>query len=146
MVRRSARQEVHAKTRNLHYLAVDWSQGFRASPLHVLNPFEKTLTHAGQKRAVRRAIPRITRARVHKFQGLITGNGESNCLLNESFRESARFNLSERSSVHLLLRCLIKSGKGFPECVRGQISRGPEACPNVFALNKRMIQAILKSC
>ena len=123
---------------------MDAFQGFRASPLNVLNPFEKALTHAGQKRAVRRAIPRITRARVNKFQGLIAGNGESNCLLNESFRESARFNLSERTSVHEFLCCFIKSCKGFSECVRGQISRGPEAGPNVFALNKRVIQAILQ--
>ena len=105
----------------------------------MLNPFEKVVPHAWQKRAVRRAIPRITRARVQKFQGLITGNGESNCLLNQSLCESARFNLSERSSVHEFLRCLIKFCEGLLKGVRGQISRGPEACPNVFALNKRCL-------
>ena len=130
--------------RNLHYLAVDWSQGFCASPLNVLNPFEKTLTHAGQKRAVRWAIPCVTRASVKKFQGLITGNREANCLLNKSFRESARFNLSERTSVHELLRCFIKSCEGLLKGVRGQISCGPEAGADVFPPNKFESQAIFQ--
>ena len=123
---------------------MDASQGFCASPLNVLNPFEKTVPHAGQKGAVRRAIPWVTRARVKKIQGLITGNREANCLLNESFRESARFNLSERTRVHELLRCFIKSCEGLLKGVRGQTSGGPEAGNDVFPPNKRVIQAILQ--